>query len=346
MPNYLCISVNFLDPFFHGKGDGDEPEWPPSPMRVFQALLAGSRTGCRNIEWTTVKSDAFRWLEQMKAPVMITPSARQVPASKVFVPNNDSDKAFDRQDRLTTKRIRPHRLLDGSTLYYLWRVDEGESGTAKACAEEICREAKHLLALGWGIDQVVGDGRILTEAEAAALPGHRWRAWDGYQPGHRTYRVPVEGSLEDLEKVYRSFLLRVDGKQYSPPLKPEKYGTPSYIQASTLPSRCYASFELPEEVAFRQEDTVRVAAMLRSLTCKLAQEDTHKFPGGSELYVASTNDRTCSRRRHDPAGDDRRTIRWGLCTRSLGTEPLAECLAEGPARQGARRFVRSLAVGI
>ena len=64
MSGYLCISVTFLDPLFHGKGDGDEWEWPPSPMRVFQALLAGSRTGCRNIEWSTVKSDAFRWLEQ------------------------------------------------------------------------------------------------------------------------------------------------------------------------------------------------------------------------------------------------------------------------------------------
>ena len=187
---------------------------------------------------------------------------------------------------MTTKRICPHRLIDGSTLYYLWQIDESEGGPTKACTELLCREAKHLLALGLGIDQVVGDGRILTEAEAAALPGHRWRSWGGYQPGQRTYRVPVEGSLEDLENVHRSFLRRVDGKRYRPPLKPEKYDTLSYIRGSALPPRFCATFELPEEFVFRQEDTVRAAAMLRSLTCRLAREDSHKFPGGSEVYVA------------------------------------------------------------
>ena len=29
MSEYLCISVTFLDPLFHGKGDYDQPEWPP-----------------------------------------------------------------------------------------------------------------------------------------------------------------------------------------------------------------------------------------------------------------------------------------------------------------------------
>ncbi|MER3462825.1 MAG: type I-U CRISPR-associated protein Cas5/Cas6, partial [Armatimonadota bacterium] len=45
MTRHLCISVTPLDDLFHGKGDDDEPEWPPSPMRLFQALVAGSRTG-------------------------------------------------------------------------------------------------------------------------------------------------------------------------------------------------------------------------------------------------------------------------------------------------------------
>ncbi|MGA3115763.1 MAG: type I-U CRISPR-associated protein Csb2 [Syntrophobacteraceae bacterium] len=285
MPSYLCITINFLDPFFHGKGDRKEPEWPPSPMRVFQALLAGSRTGCHNIEWSTVKSDAFRWLERRKAPVIIAPSARQAYGSTVFVPNNDSDEEFDRQNRLTTKHVRPHCLLSG-TLHYLWQIDESEDGSSKSCAEVLCCEARHLIALGWGIDQVVGCGRIMSEAEATTLPGHRWRAWDGLLPGYRTYRLPIEGSLEDLEAVHQSFLRRVNGKQYCPPLKLRKFDTVAYLRESGLPPRPSAVFELPEEIAFRQEDTVRVAAMLRSLACKLAREDTHKFPGESDLYVA------------------------------------------------------------
>ena len=115
MPSHLCLSVTFLDSLFHGKGDGDKPEWPPSPMRIFQALLAGSLTGCRIKEWTTKKADSFRWLEQSRPPIIIAPIARIESPYTLFVPNNDSDKRFDRQERLTSKILRPHRLLGGDT---------------------------------------------------------------------------------------------------------------------------------------------------------------------------------------------------------------------------------------
>jgi CRISPR-associated protein Csb2 len=89
MARHLCISVTFLDPLFHGKGDRDEPEWPPSPMRLFQALLAGSRTGCRDREWSDMKAEAYRWLEKREEPpVIITPVVRRArTACTLFVPN-------------------------------------------------------------------------------------------------------------------------------------------------------------------------------------------------------------------------------------------------------------------
>src|SRR5574341_35158 len=106
MSRHLCICVTFLDPLFHGKG-GDDPEWPPSPMRLFQALLAGSRAGCRERDWSDTKAEAFRWLEQRNPPEIAAPEARPAAAYTLFVPNNDSDKEFDRQDRLTSKVARP-----------------------------------------------------------------------------------------------------------------------------------------------------------------------------------------------------------------------------------------------
>jgi CRISPR-associated protein Csb2 len=277
---FLCISVSFLDLLFHGKGD-DEPEWPPSPMRLFQALLAGARTGCREREWCPTKADAFRWLESRPPPLIVAPAARPTLGCTLFVPNNDSDRVFDRQDRLTSKTFRPHRLSDGDTVYYLWPIEHSDGA-----AQILCREARHLLAFGWGIDQVAGNGQVLTEAEAAALPGRCWRAWTLHRPGSQTWRVPTDGSLDHLERVHRTFLRRVKGKHYDPSPKPTRFNAVSYISASTLPPRSYAVLELPEEAAFRQEDTARVAAMLRSLTCRSAQEDTHQFPGGSEIYVA------------------------------------------------------------
>lgn len=271
---------------FHGKGDNDEPEWPPSPLRFFQALLAGSRTGCRNREWSDAKADAFRWLEQRKPPLILAPATHQASVYTLFVPNNDSDKKFDRQERLTSKIVQPHHLMNGDRLHYLWAIEESDWPSVQRHAELLCCETHHLMTLGWGIDQAVGDGRILTDVEATALLGQRWQPWIGHWPGRQTYRVPMDGSLSDLEYVHETFLDRVNGKQYRPSSKPTKFNTVTYIRKTTLPPRPYAVFELTEGNSFRQVNAVKVAAMLRSLTCKLAKEDTFEFPGGSEHYVA------------------------------------------------------------
>jgi CRISPR-associated protein Csb2 len=104
---HLCIAVAFLDPLFHGKRDNDEPEWPPSPMRLFQALVAGSRAGWRNGRWLDADGNglraAFEWLERREPPEIVTPEAGRAAAYTLFVPNNDADEEFDRQNRLTSK---------------------------------------------------------------------------------------------------------------------------------------------------------------------------------------------------------------------------------------------------
>lgn len=296
MARHLCISVSFLDPLFHGKGD-KEPEWPPSPMRLFQALLAGARTGYHDGEWTEAKADAFRWLEQSGPPVIVAPQCRKGNEYRISVPNNDMDFLArywargaepDKQpsELRTMKNVRPY-LLGDMTVHYLWPIAESSNGAVeRQHAEILCREARHLLALGWGIDQAVGNGRILTDSEATALPGQRWRAWSGHFPGSLTWRVPMAGSLEDLEKVHQSFLQRVDGNQFRPPLKPSRFCAASYLRSNTLPPRPRAVFELSEGVAFRQENITKVAAMLRSLTIRCARADSHSFPGGTETYVA------------------------------------------------------------
>lgn len=293
MSRYLCISVTLLDPLFHGKGDGDEPEWPPSPMRLLQALLAGSRTGWRERTWSDAKAEAFRWLERCAPPQIVAPETRAAAAYTLYVPNNDGDEKFERQNRLTAKVARPHRLVchddetdQWQTLNYLWAIPEKEWLGARPHAELLCREARHLMALGWGIDQAVGNGRILSDAEAAVLPGQRWQPQRNHRPGERTLRVPIQGSLKNLEQVHESFLKRVDGRQYNPPLKLSRFDSVMYLGTITLPRRSYAAFELPDGVAFRQEKANEVAAMLRSLACKCAKTDTHEFPGGSETYVA------------------------------------------------------------
>lgn len=293
MTRHFCISITPLDDLFHGKGDDDEPEWPPSPMRLFQALVAGSRTGCRDADWSQAKAEAFHWLERRDPPLIVGPEAKLAAAYTLFVPNNDADKKFDRQDRLTSKVVRPHRIVGGGsgaavgpTLHYLWAIPDDEWATARPHAELLCYEARHLMALGWGIDQAVASGRLLTDAAAEALPGRRWRAWRTHRPGQRAARVPIDGSLEGLKWAYASFVSRIDGTRFNPSDKFKQFDSLIYLSADALPPRPYGVFELPEGVAFRQEATACVAAMLRSLACRCAKADSHRFPGGPEKYVA------------------------------------------------------------
>ena len=42
MSRHLVLSFRFLSPWFHGRGDEDAPEWPPSPLRAFQAVVAAA----------------------------------------------------------------------------------------------------------------------------------------------------------------------------------------------------------------------------------------------------------------------------------------------------------------
>ena len=299
MERFLCISVRFLTPFFHGKGDGDRPEWPPSPMRLFQAILAGSRAGWRKLRWSMDdQSDlrgAFLWLERQGPPDIIAPEARGASAYTLFVPNNDGDKVFDRQDRLTSKVACPHRLTiqddlaDGKqALHFLWPIPEKEWTTASHYAQLLSRESQNLMALGWGIDQVVGNGRIITSDEASQLLGERWQPWpDSLSPLDRL-RVPVEGSLEDLDAVYASFCAQLDDGVYNPRRKFRRYKLVNYVKVAKFPHRPYACFELPEGTAFRQEDTIKVAAMLRSLACRKQNRDDFReqFGDDPEVYLA------------------------------------------------------------
>ena len=167
MSRFFCISVTPLDPLFHGRADRNQPEWPPSPMRLFQALVNGSCVGARRLDEVT--SEAFRWLERREPPLIIAPDAMPTIGHKLFVPNNDSDRQFDRQDRLTEKPVRPHRLNGETTLRFVWEIQDAEWQSAHSHVERLCREARRLLALGWGMDMAFAEGRVLNATRACCF---------------------------------------------------------------------------------------------------------------------------------------------------------------------------------
>jgi CRISPR-associated protein Csb2 len=199
----------------------------------------------------------------------------------LFVPNNDGDRVPDRQERLTGKMVRPQYLLEGLTVHYLWALSDGLP--AAHCIDVICRQTRHLLALGWGVDMVVGNGRVLNSNEAERLTGVRWKPWsDVHFPDQPGLRVPIHGSEQDLKQAYESFL-------HGDHRPPRAFDTVAYLPATALAPRPYAVFQLRNRDAwavFRQEDACMVAAMLRHRACEAAKRDSHQFPGGSEVYVA------------------------------------------------------------
>ena len=130
MEQYLCIAATFLADRYHGR------EWPPCPARLFQALLAGARTGVYRQHWHKVEP-ALRFLECQPAPEMVVRSSLTASSYSVAVPNNDSDKSgrewvagreFDPGKLRTMKIISPHRFHarsdTGAHVYYVWPLFE------------------------------------------------------------------------------------------------------------------------------------------------------------------------------------------------------------------------------
>lgn len=202
MSRALLLSVRFHDGRYHG-----EPEWPPSPARLFQALVAAAAGGGQLSEDNRV---ALVWLESLPPPTVAAPAASPGRGFINYVPNNDLDSVGGDPDRIseirTAKLIRP-RLFDAAmTLLYAWQFDEGEEQASKVCAI-----AERLFQLGRGVDMAWAWAEIVDADEIdrrfAAHGGavHRPVEGDG-----ATHFCPQKGSLESLVERFERM-----GKRFS-----------------------------------------------------------------------------------------------------------------------------------
>src|SRR2546426_8692879 len=85
MSRVVLITVRFHDGRCHGMGDG-----PPSPARLFQALVAGAGLGGPLV--LQEFESPLRWLESHRAsPIIASPRVVDGPSVKTYLPNNDLD---------------------------------------------------------------------------------------------------------------------------------------------------------------------------------------------------------------------------------------------------------------
>ena len=162
MPTHLCLTVRFLQPYSHGRGDGGDPEWPPSPLRVFQALVAAA--AARRNERTRLESaaPALHWLERQEPPTIVAAvGVRSAVKYRLYVPDNVADKVAKSwsagregsiADYRTEKDVRPTHLK-GEAVHYLFPLADG------GCPhlDVLAAAARSITHLGWGVDMVAAN---------------------------------------------------------------------------------------------------------------------------------------------------------------------------------------------
>jgi CRISPR-associated protein Csb2 len=263
---YLCITVHWLDNRYHGLLNRDgPPEWPPSPFRLFQALVAGvARHGELNSDIGT----SLAWLEALDPPLILAPHGSSGQVVQRFVPNNDADIEQDRQQRLTGKTSRPTLMQGEPKVHYLWQID--------VTAPEACgaiQAARLITSLGWGIDMAYGDGQILEDKEIAQLNGVRWYPRPDTIREDGLLRVPKGGSMADLRSAHLSALSRIEhGKPLRTVEKPQVFDRVFYASTERPIGRPHTVFALRDErddsYSYPQAKLIHIAGMVRSASIK------------------------------------------------------------------------------
>jgi CRISPR-associated protein Csb2 len=196
----LLISVHFHDGRYHGSGG-----WPPSPARLFQALVAGTARGARLSEDVV---PAFKWLESLDAPAIAAPPAYSGQPFKNFVPNNDLDAVGGDPARIgeirAGKIIRPRTFDAAVPLLYAWTFEPSADAERHACA--ICGIAENLYQLGRGVDLAWATGEVADERDAESrLCGNEGMLWRPNESGNGAMlSCPRPGSLASLTERFKA----------------------------------------------------------------------------------------------------------------------------------------------
>jgi CRISPR-associated protein Csb2 len=275
MRTHFCLTVRFLQPYSHGRdGDGD-PEWPPSPFRVFQALVAAAAARWNERIRLEYAVPALCWLERQSPPTIVAaPGVRSDVKYRLYVPDNVTDKVARAwsggreasiADYRTEKDVRPTRLL-GDAVHYLFPVAESDAEfvTHRNTLIDAARSITHL---GWGIDMVVGNAAVLSEEDIDNLPGERWRPAEGTSADCR--RVPIEGTLQDLMAKHTAFLNRLSADRFRPVPPLSAFRVVGYRRPTDTPPRPFVAFELRtlDFERFQPFDPTRHACAVARMVC-------------------------------------------------------------------------------
>lgn len=263
----LVIYVRLYDGRYHGEGD-----WPPSPARLFQALVAGVGLGG---PLGHDEKQALQWLEKQNAPIIAAPLAWQARRGVLFyMPNNDSDSiggdpARIAKIRTATKVFRPYMFDAGVPFLYAWSLTSEDDVNS---ANRIRSLAERLYQFGRGIDMAWAWGEVLDDEELdellAKYPGRVFRPSAGQSK--TTLPCPCSGSLESLIRRHGAYSERFRYMKDSKAVK-VIFRTPPKARFRTVsydspPSRQLYELRAPTaDAAFAPWPLVRASALVVAL---------------------------------------------------------------------------------
>lgn len=300
MSSHFFLSITLFDAVFHGRRDDGVPEWPPSPLRAFQSLVAAAAAYWRQPEFTEYAIPALGWLETLDPPEVLAPAGHTAAVPyRLYVPNNAGDlvtKAWSSGNldasmatHRTEKDVQPTRLVSGDAfkggniLWFVWRLPTNAQEPVGEYVNRLSIAARSITHLGWGIDMAAGHGGPVTEAEIGSIVReHRLERWVPGRGG-TPLRVPQAetaqefSTLQALTHRHGEFTRRMmgDGPKDVPPLSANAYRLVGYRREHGPASRPFAAFKLlhPETGEMRSysaTNCVRVAGMVRGAAGQVA----------------------------------------------------------------------------
>ncbi|MCS6305766.1 MAG: type I-U CRISPR-associated protein Cas5/Cas6 [Nitrospira sp.] len=254
----LSLSVTFPSRRYHGRRGERVLEWPPSPLRLFQALIAGSHRGAYGIVNQDVRDRALKWLESLRPPTIeigqVTEEGKEYTN---YLPNND-----DMLDHIRTPKPMLAKVLIGSErVIYRWEVADDED--ARTNASVICAIASLVTHLGQHQDIVYAHGRV-ADVETPSPQVSQSRCL--FEPTKRIggkWHSPNRGALRAYQKRYRGVLSGDSPLDYPIPSHSVDYRPSRFISFDT-PLALFELWQLDDaRLKFEPRDFRQASAMVR-----------------------------------------------------------------------------------
>lgn len=267
MAGHLHITVRFLSAEYHGA------LWPPAPATLFQALVSGGRTGAAALDWDHSTDEALQWLERLPPPAIAARLTAPGAPYKLFVPNNNLDKAAQSERAggktvvkpetlRTSKLVSPHHLSPRETgdadLVYDWQIPDGATADAARHAKVLDRLTARLTALGWGVDFAAAQAALSSQPHQP--PGQDWGHYVPAPRGETVLQSPAPGVLAGLESRFALFRSRISPDGLNPALPSAPFQSVAYRSTARPPKPRSLAFDLR-----RDESKWRAVAWPRAM---------------------------------------------------------------------------------